>query len=77
MSTHEEMLSAFVAKVAAIQERLDELKDYANDHLGYAPQDITWAHVGTAETLQNSQTERIIAASTPRRKTKWKAKTKK
>jgi len=57
MSTHEEMLSAFVSKVAEIQERLAELKEFADEHLGYNPDEIDWGHIGTAEGFLRDLTE--------------------
>ncbi|MGE3703396.1 MAG: hypothetical protein AB7G08_32380 [Hyphomicrobiaceae bacterium] len=40
-------LDAFIARKAEIDARLDRLKALSDEHFGYAPDDITWGHVGT------------------------------
>jgi len=49
MSNKEKALSAFVANIAEINERLNELKGFAEEHLSYAPDDVTWASVSESE----------------------------
>ena len=48
MYNQERALTEFMGVVAEINERLDELKGLAEDHLGYAPEEVTWSTVGTA-----------------------------
>ena len=45
----EEALAAFVSKKAEIDEALTRLQALSDDHFDYAPDDITWSHVGTLE----------------------------
>ena len=42
-------LAAFVQKKAEIDAMLTRLQALSDDHFGYAPDEITWAHVGTLE----------------------------
>jgi hypothetical protein len=42
-----QVLAAFVAKKAEIDAMLTRLQALSDDHFGYAPDDVTWAHVGT------------------------------
>jgi hypothetical protein len=42
-------LAAFVSKKAEIDAMLTRLQALSDDHFGYAPDDVTWAHVGTLE----------------------------
>ena len=43
----EEALAAFISKKAEIDSMLDRIKSLSDNHFGYAPEEITWAHVGT------------------------------
>ena len=45
----EQALAAFVAKKAEIDAMLARLQAHSAEHFGYAPDDITWSHVGTLE----------------------------
>jgi hypothetical protein len=45
----EEALAAFVSKNAEINTMLTRLQTLSDDHFGYAPEDVTWSHVGTLE----------------------------
>jgi hypothetical protein len=45
----EEALAAFVSRKAEIDEALARLQALSDDHFDYAPDDITWSHVGTLE----------------------------
>ena len=45
----EEALAAFVSKKAEIDAMLTRLQALSDDHFGYAPDDVTWSHVGTLE----------------------------
>ena len=40
-------LAAFVSKKAEIDAMLTRLQALSNDHFGYSPDEITWAHLGT------------------------------
>ena len=54
---HEKALDAFVGTLGGIREKLAELTEHANDHLGYHPDKITWASVGTANHYLETLTE--------------------
>jgi hypothetical protein len=45
--SREQALAAFVSKKAEIDSMLDRIKSLSGDHFGYAPDDISWDHVGT------------------------------
>jgi hypothetical protein len=45
----EQALAAFVSKKAEIDAMLARLQALSADHFGYAPDEVTWAHVGTLE----------------------------
>jgi hypothetical protein len=45
----EDALAAFISKKAEIDAMLTRLQALSDDHFGYAPDDVTWAHVGTLE----------------------------
>jgi hypothetical protein len=47
--SHEQALGAFIAKKAEIDAMLTRLQALSDDHFGYAPDDVTWGHVGTLE----------------------------
>jgi hypothetical protein len=42
-------LVAFVSRKAEIDAMLTRLQKLSDDHFGYAPDEVTWAHVGTLE----------------------------
>jgi len=45
----EEVIAAFIAKKGEIDDALARLQALSDDHFDYAPDDITWSHVGTLE----------------------------
>jgi hypothetical protein len=47
--SNEQALTAFVSKKAEIDAMLTRLQALSDDHFGYAPDDVTWSHVGTLE----------------------------
>jgi hypothetical protein len=47
--SNEDALAAFVQKKAGIHAMLTLLQALSEDHFGYAPDDVTWSHVGTLE----------------------------
>jgi hypothetical protein len=47
--SNEDALAAFVSKKAEIDAMLARLQSLSEDHFGYAPDEVTWAHVGTLE----------------------------
>jgi hypothetical protein len=42
-------LTAFLQKKAEVDAMLVRLQVLSDDHFGYAPDEITWSHVGTLE----------------------------
>ena len=47
--SNEQALTAFVSKKAEIDAMLTRLQALSDDHFGYAPDDVTWSHVGTLD----------------------------
>jgi hypothetical protein len=47
--SNEQALAAFVSKKAKIDTMLTRIQALSDDHFGYAPEDVTWSHVGTLE----------------------------
>jgi len=47
--SQEQALAAFVSKKAEIDAMLTRLQALSDDHFGYAPDDVTWSHIGTLE----------------------------
>ena len=47
--SREQALAAFIARKAEIDAMLTRLQALSDDHFDYAPDDITWSHVGTPE----------------------------
>jgi hypothetical protein len=47
--SQEQALAPFVSKKAEIDTMLIRLQALSDDHFGYAPDDVTWSHVGTLE----------------------------
>jgi hypothetical protein len=45
----EQALAAFVSKKAEIDTMLTRIRAFSDDHFGYSPDEITWAHVSTLE----------------------------
>jgi hypothetical protein len=45
----QDVLAAFVQKKAEIDAMLARLQALSNEHFGYAPDDVTWSHVGSLE----------------------------
>jgi len=55
--TKETALSAYVAAIAEIHETLTALLSHADDHLGTAPEDVNWGHVGNANYISEQLAE--------------------
>ncbi len=49
VKSRKQALAAFVSKKAEMDTMLTRLQALSNDHFGYAPDDVTWSHVGTLE----------------------------
>ena len=47
--SREQALAAFVSTKAEIDTMLTRLRTLSDDHFGYAPDEVTWSHVGTLE----------------------------
>ena len=56
-TSKEKALGNFIGQIGEIQDRLAELQTFANDHMGYSPDEINWGHVGTAEHFLARLTE--------------------
>jgi hypothetical protein len=46
MNTKTTALDAYLTRAAAIQNKLTQLRQLADDHFGHAPEAIHWGHVG-------------------------------
>jgi len=51
------VLDEFITTLGDINDRLQELQSHADDHMGYDPDNINWAHVGTAQHFLKELTE--------------------
>jgi len=56
-ASREKALGTFMGQIAEINERLAELQAFADEHMGYNPDDINWGHVGTAGWFLERLTE--------------------
>ena len=56
-ASHEKALSKFMEQMGEINERLSELQVFADEHMGYSPDEINWGHVGTAGSILETLTE--------------------
>ena len=61
-ATKAEVLFEFINILGEIDEKLEELKAFTDDHMGYQPDDINWGHVGTAGYFLERLTELTDAA---------------
>lgn len=50
-------LDSFIATISEMTDRLDELKEFAENHMDYDPDSINWGHVGTAQHFLAALTE--------------------
>jgi hypothetical protein len=66
--SRQQALAAFVAKKAEIDAMLARLQALSDDHFGYAPDEVTWAHVGTPEhrTFLAWRCAHLLTAAAPR-----------
>ena len=55
--TKESALSAYAAALAEMRETLTALLSYADDHLGVAPEDVHWGHVGNTSYVNERLAE--------------------
>jgi hypothetical protein len=49
IGSNADALAAFVSRKAQIDAMLTRLQSLSEDHFGYSPDEVTWAHVGTLE----------------------------
>jgi hypothetical protein len=47
--SNRDALAAFVSRKTEIDAMLARLQKLSDDHFGYVPDEITWAHVGSLE----------------------------
>ena len=64
--TTKEPMDVFISKIEEARSALSEIEEALDDHLGFAPEEINWGHVGDARWI----TERLgeIMTSTTRRR---------
>ena len=53
----EAALGRFVGIIGEVNNRLEELKAFFDDHMEYCPEDVNWGHVGTASFFLERLTE--------------------
>ena len=63
--SNEDALAAFISRKAEIDAMLTRLQTLSDDHFGYAPDEVTWDHVGTLEHYAD-----LLKRITDRRSTK-------
>ena len=56
-STKETALSAYAAALAEMRETIALLTAHADDHLGVAPEDVHWGHVGNTSYVNERLAE--------------------
>lgn len=61
MNTKQTAIDAYLAKAAAIQAKLAQLQQLADDHFGHDADNINWGHVGDLARIEAALDE-IIAA---------------
>jgi len=55
--SQEQALEKFMSQIGEINGKLAELQEFADEHMGYHPDDINWGHVGTAGWFLEKLTE--------------------
>lgn len=50
-------LDSFIAAISEMNIRLDELKEFAENHMNYDPESINWSHVAEAQHFLSALTE--------------------
>lgn len=60
MADRQTALDTYVARVESIRRQAQALLDAAGDHFGAAPDDVTWAHVGSLGHA-NEQLKEVLA----------------
>jgi len=45
---NEKALNAFISKIGEINDRLELLRRYADNHMECDPEEVNWGHVGSA-----------------------------
>lgn len=57
MNTEQNALSAYIAMIAQIATLAEAIAEYADDHGGIDPDNVTWATVGSATEVRNRLAE--------------------
>jgi hypothetical protein len=55
--SQERALKVFIGNIGEITARLSELQEFVNNHMNFAPDEITWAHVGNTSYYLEQLTE--------------------
>jgi hypothetical protein len=55
--SREGALGHLTGQFAEMQERITELQDFVDEHMGYSPDEVNWGHVGTAGHFLKKLTE--------------------
>ena len=66
---NDKALDAFIGKIADINERIETLRWFADNHMDCLPEEVNWSHVGSAGHVLKQLDEIIsflgITAETP------------
>ena len=57
MTNQEKALTAFIGVIGEATERIDELKEYLDNHCETSPESVNWGHVGNAQHILKTLTE--------------------
>jgi hypothetical protein len=55
----EEALNAFIGKIAEINDRLELLRWFVDNHMECVPEEVNWGHVGSASHVVEQLKELI------------------
>jgi len=51
MKNNEKAIDAFIGTLVGINDHLDSIQKYMEDHMGTSPDNINWGHVGSARKV--------------------------
>ncbi len=57
MSTNDNALTAYIARIAEIETLVESLAEFVDDHGGVNPEAVNWANVGTVTEVRNRLVE--------------------
>ena len=63
MKNQANAIATYISKSTAIQTKIQQLQQLANDHFGHDPDAIHWGHVGDLERVQELLNEILNATA--------------